>query len=130
MSQTYWLLRDDKRILVIHKIRDSAVACFDSLVKKPAVWEGFIEMIKCVTNAYGVVRSEEREMFKMRDLEGVYTCTIEELLSQLETDKSFILPPPLKLEESTAWDPPAEANERLANEIRELLNDVSGESIQ
>jgi len=66
----------------------------------------------------------------MRDLEGVYTCSVEELLSQLETDKSFIMPPMLRLEESTAWDPPAEANERLANEIRELLNDVSGESIQ
>ena len=130
MSQTYWLLRDDKRILVIHKTRDSAVACFDSLVKKPAVWDGFIEMIKCVTNAYGVVRSEEREMFKMRDLEGVYTCYVEELLSQLETDKSFIMPPMLRLEESTAWDPPAATNESLVNEIHELLNDASGGLIQ
>lgn len=130
MSQTYWLLRDDKRILVIHKIRDSAVACFDSLVKKPAVWDSYLEMVKCVTNMYGVVRSEEREMFKMRDLEGVYTCTVEELLAQLDAEKSFIMPPPLKLEESTAWDHPAAEDENLANEIRALLNDASGGSIQ
>jgi len=125
MSQTYWLLRDDKRVLVIHKTRDSAMACFDSLVKKPDVWDSYLEVVKYVTNMYGFVRSEEREMFKMRDLEGVYTCTVEELLDQLEIDKSFIMPPQLTLDESTVWDHP----ESLANEIRELLNDASGGSI-
>ena len=59
IKKIHYVIRDDnKHIIAIHSVYDSAVACFDALVRSNRQDEMF-HLISLHTNQYGVVETEE-----------------------------------------------------------------------